>query len=321
MLWTHPAILAGVGTLAGAAAVVGRNAVRGQRRRRERRARESWQTVGRSRGLEMSASAPTVDVMESASRYQGQRSEVRLGSVLLCSDRDGRFWMGRRKVAGVEHHVLGFEVRGDLGVKGLHIEPVERGERSRSWLPWKRGKLEGKSRLRLRLTWESEAEAFVDPTIRHSVDRWLTKLVPSLQDRRRPAMGLEVHRTKGWVHSIRPLVGKEYETFLLAALEIRREVQDEVRRRPATVLAETANESPSEARRRRDAKQDTRPLFPVGRAEGAEDDPTGRTIRLSAEDLLREPLETRNSRPIRRPKAKIFEIPEPEEEVVLIKAQ
>ena len=322
MATIHPALLAGAGTLVGAAAVVGRNAFRERKRRRALRMQEAGRALARVHGLEWFGERVSPDLLEAAGRFRSCRSEAVLRDVLAGKDDEGRYWMALRRIGKSVHHVLCFEIRGELGVRGLHLEPVARGDVSpRRWAPWRRKTSARSATVRLRVRWESDTPSMADPQVRQSVDRWIAGVATRCRPGRQLPLGLEVHGSWAWVHTMHPLEGTQLAEFLRAALALRREVLGEVRRRPATVSAATTHDDVSQALARRQAKEDTRPLFPVAAADSVDDDPSGRTIRLSAEELLRELPDPQPKRRRRTGTAGEFEIPEPDEEVVLIKVR
>ena len=322
MSWTNPLALAGLGVAIGVVLVIAANVIRTRRRKTRIRRREQLKSLARRFGMELLGEHLPADLLEAAARFRGEAQGVDLDEVMVASDREGRYWLARRKVDGEEHQVFGFEIRGELNVRGLHLEPHARREKRPAWRRWWPTREEIGGRLRLSVRWDAEARRFEDALARQAVDRWIAQVAESCQASGKVPVGLEVHGERAWVHSLVTLEGVALGEFVRRALEVRKQVLDEVRRRPATLKTPAVKVSADDQKRERESREDTRPLFAVERADGADTNQEEKTVLLSAADLLREMPDPRSRRVRKRAMGDDdFEIPEPEEKVTLIRAR
>lgn len=318
-MMTHPLLLAGFGALGGVAVAAAVVFVRARRRQRRRKRREQLKALGKRECLDLVGGSLPADLLDLASRFRGEVHGIDLDDVMIGSDREGRHWLARRKVDGAHHQVFGFEIRGELNIRGLHVEPVPQMAPASRWQRLLRRR-PTTGRLNLRVLWNCEARRVADDLTRRSVDRWMKEVAASCGPDGRTPVGLEVHADHAWVHSLVPLEGVALGEFVRRAREMRRMVLDEVRRRPATLATPAGRSTPEQATRERAAKEDTRPVFTVPASQGAEAEPGAETVQLSAVDLLRESPDPRGRSGRRRAvNDDDFEIPEPEERVTLIR--
>ena len=321
-MWTNPLALAGLGIAVGIVGAVVASRLRAGRRKHRTMRREQLKSLGRRYGLDLLGPHVPSDLIEAAARFRGDVHGVNLDDVMVGSDREGRFWLARRRVDGEDHHVLGFEIRGELNVRGLHLEPRSPGKRAPRWRRWISRRAEPSSRLRVHMRWEADAARFEDELARQAVDHWLVQVATSCGPSGKTPVGLEVHGDRGWVHSLVALEGVALGEFARRGLEVRRQVLDEVRRRPATLKAPAVRITAPEQAQQRGARENTQPMFPVGVSDQADQEVGNNTVLLSAADLLRETPDPRSKRVRRRVNgADDFEIPEPEEVVTLIRAR
>lgn len=314
--------LAGMGIAVGLGGAVVASRLRARQRRNRAMRREQLKSLGRRYGLDLLGPHVPSELVEAAARFRGDVHGVDLDEVMLGSDREGRFWLARRRLDGEDHHVLGFEIRGELNVRGLHLEPRSASRPLPRWRRLLARTVEPSSRLRLHMRWEADAARFEDECARQAVDRWVVQVAASCGPSGKTPVGLEVHGDRGWVHSLVALEGVALGEFLRRGLEVRRQVLDEVRRRPATLSAPAVRVTAPEQAQQRGAREDTKPMFPVGTAEQADRELPDNTVLLSAADLLREAPDPRSKRVRKRVNGEDdFEIPEPEEVVTLIRAR
>lgn len=322
MILTNSLVLAGLGIAMGSVGAIVASAVRSRRSKRRATRRDQLKSLGRRFGLDLLGPSVPSDLVESAARFRGDVHGVSLDDVMVGSDREGRFWLARRRVDGEVHHVLGFEIRGELNVRGLHLEPRSPGKRAPRWKRLITRRAETSSRLRVHMRWEADASRFEDELARQAVDHWLVQVATSCGPSGKTPVGLEVHGDRGWVHSLVALEGVALGEFLRRGLEVRRQVLDEVLRRPATLKAPAVRVTAPEQAQRKGAREETKPMFPVGRSDQADQELPNNTVLLSAADLLRETPDPRAKRVRRRANGDDdFEIPEPEEVVTLIRAR
>ena len=321
MSMTQSLILAALGALGGIATAVAFVVARSRAAKRRTKRRDQLKALGRRANLDLLGPNIPSDLLDVASRYRGDQRGIELEDVMLGSDREGRVWLARRKAAGEHHQVFGFEIRGELNVRGLHIEPVARFEP----MPWYLRPFRSRTpigRLQLRTVWECDARRVVDDLTRRAVDRWMLEVARSCEPDGKTPIGIEIHGDHAWVHSLVPLDGVALHEFLRRAQEVRRMVLDEVRRRPATLSTPAERRTDQEKVEEKAAKEDTRPVFAVPATEGAVLDSDAKTVQLSALDLLREVPDPRRSTKRKAVNADDeFEIPEPEERVTLIRAR
>jgi len=318
MMMTQSLLLAGIGALGGVALAATAGFVRARRRQRRRKRREQLKSLGKREHLDLIGGNLPSDLVDLAARFRGEVHGIDLDDVMIGSDREGRHWLARRKVDGAHHQVFGFEIRGELNVRGLHVEPVPQTIPVSRWQRLLRRR-PTTGRLNLRVQWTCEARRVADELTRRSVDRWLKEVAASCGPDGKTPVGLEIHADHAWVHSLVPLEGVALIEFMRRAREMRRLVLDEVMRRPATLATPARRSTAEQADHDRAAKEDTRPVFTVPAAEGAEAGPGAETVQLSAVDLLRESPDPRGRSGRRRAVNDDFEIPEPEERVTLIR--
>ncbi|RKZ13265.1 hypothetical protein DRQ53_05435 [bacterium] len=306
----NPLLVVGAGTLVGAASVIVVNVIRSRRAEQRRMRREQLVAFARRSGLDYVGERARSTDLESVNWYCCAQREASAESFFQGQDRQGRYWLARRQVQGQEHEVLGFEIRGDLNVGDVHIEPaIVDTQQGTSWA--RRMLLRKPTPSRPKVGhWTVQRRArgheLLDDNARRSIDLWTSRLV-NREEGRIPT-GLEIHGSRGWVFSARPLDGARLKDFLELALDLRAAVLQEVQRRPATIST-PVNTVTGESERR--ARGNTRPMFSVNAAEGADLDDDSPTVMLSAQELLRDaPAPTK--------KVRKFVIPEPEEEVEVI---
>lgn len=321
MNWNQALVLAGLGVAVGTAGVFFATWWRGRARTRRAKRRDQLKSLGRRMGFDLLGPHVPNDLVEAAARFRGDVHGVSLDDVMVGSDREGRYWLARRRLDGEDHHVLGFEIRGELNVRGLHLEPRAPGPKLPRWRRWFARVEHGSSRLRLHMRWEADAARFEDELARQAVNRWLVHVAASCSASGKTPVGLEVHGDRAWVHSLVPLEGVALGEFLRRGLEVRRQVLDEVLRRPATLKAPAARMTAQERVEQKAGREDTAPIFAVGRTEQVEPEEANNTVLLSAADLLREIPDPRSKRRRRVNGDDDFEIPEPEEVVTLIRAR
>jgi len=310
----NPLLVVGVGTAIGATGVIIFNVIRSRREANRILRREQQLAVARRENLEFVGDRARAEDLEALRWFRGCEHDVWTDGFLQGQDRSGRYWLARRRVLGMLQEVVGFQIRGDLNVGRVYIEPAvcaAAGEGG-SWL----------KRLVSRTTpvpptvehWTVHRRVsprqIVDEGARGAVDRWVDLLVARTKNEGRVPVGLEIRDGLGWVYSTRPLEGARFKDFLDHALDLRGAVLQEVQRRPATIST-PVNTITGEADRR--SRESTAPMFAVEVAEGADLGDESKTIVLSAADLLREAPAPAPKRRTRR-----FEIPEPEEEVEVI---
>lgn len=313
--------LATAGAVLGAATAIGVFVVRNRRAARRAKRREQLKVLGKREKLDLLGETIPSDIVDLATRFRGGAQDIDLDDVMIGSDREGRHWLARRKVHGETHQVYGFEIRGELNVRGLHIEPVVKHARQPAWKRLLRQKPAG-GQLETRMTWQSDPRRMGDELTRRSVDRWVKEVTATCQPNGKTPVGLEVHADHAWVHSLVPLEGVALGEFVRRAQEMRRHVLDEVMRRPATLAAPAVKVSADETRKAKAGVEDTGPVFAVPSAEGADTRGEAETVQLSAVDLLREapdPRRRSGGRKVANAEHE-FEIPEPEERVTLIRA-
>lgn len=313
--------LSAVGAVAGAAGAVAFFVLRNRRAARRQKRREQLKTLGKREKLDLLGGSIPTDIVDLATRFRGGERAIDLDDVMIGSDREGRHWLARRRVEGETHQVYGFEIRGELNVRGLHIEPVCRRQPLPRWKKWI-GRKPQPGRLEIDMRWHSDATRMGDELTRHAVDRWLREVTACCTPKGRAPIGIEVHADHAWVHSLVPLEGVSLYEFVRRAQQMRRLVLDEVMRRPATLTAPAVRKTPTEQKADQASRADTGPVFAVPKAEGADVESDAETVQLSAVDLLREAPDPRR-RSSRRAAVNDddFEIPEPEESVTLIRAR
>lgn len=314
-------ILAASGAALGAAVSLGIFLLRSRRAKRRTKRREQLKVLGKREGMDLLGANVPSDVLDHAAYFRGASRAIELDDVLIGGDREGRAWLARRKVCGETHTVYGFDIRGDLNVRGLHLEPVAKRLHQPIWKNWLRIPAE-RGRVEIVMRWQSDPRRMVDELTRRSVDRWLHAVATACASGSKVSIGLEVHKDHAWIHATTPLEGVALNEFLRRAQEMRRQVLGEVTRRPATLGTPATRVTPEDAAREEAAREETRPVFAVPAAEGADTDREAETIQLSASDLLREsPDPRRGSAKRRAVNGDDFEIPEPEERVTLIRAR
>lgn len=309
----NPLVIVGAGTLVGASSAIAINVIRARRATRLRLRREQLVAFARRSGLDFVGDRPRPEDQESAAWYRGAEGTATADSFLQGQDRNGRYWMARRCIGGEHQEVFGFQIRGDLKVGDVYIEPVmATGSGGTSW---------ARRLLRSASTppstviqhWTVHRRAggteLVDEGSRHSIENWTHRLVDRSRSDGRIPLGLEVHDGRGWVFSTRPLEGARVKEFLDLALDLRGAVLQEVQKRPATISTPVNTVTGQSERRDRAS---TQPLFAVNAAEGADLGEDSQTVLLSAEDLLRDAPAPKKE------KIRKFKIPEPEEEVEVI---
>jgi len=312
-------ILSVVGAVSGAAIAIAVVVSRSRRTKRRAKRRDQLKALGKREKLDLLGDTIPTDLADLAAHFRGDEHDIELDDVMIGSDRDGRHWLARRKVDGERHQVFGFEIRGELNVRGLHIEPIVRRTPLPRWKSWI-GKKPDEGRLEIAMRWQSDARRMGDEHTRRSVDRWVKEIASTCGPNGKTPIGIEVHADHAWVHSLVPLDGVSMNEFVRRAQEMRRHVLDEVMRRPAKISAPAVAQTASERTAVKDATKDTGPVFAVPKAEGADADASAETVQLSAVDLLREaPQRSRKRRVANADDA--FEIPEPEERVTLIRAR
>lgn len=308
----NPLMIVGAGTLAGASGVIVFNVIRSRRAARQQARRDQLMVLARRTGLDYVGERVRSEDMEAVSWYRGESHEVSADGFLQGQDQRGRYWLARRRIADQTQDVFGFQIRGDLNLGGLWLEPVLRDPRPASWLKRILGGAATAavaSVSRWTLHREGTAEQLVDGQAAASIERWARRLVARGKVEGRVPVGLEVGEGLGWVFSPLPLDGPRTRDFLELALDLRAAVLQEIRLRPATIS--TPVETVSDVSDRRE-RVNTQPLFAVEPAEGADLGEESKTVVLSAQDLLRD-----MPAPVKR-KSRKFEIPEPEEEVQVI---
>ena len=315
MSFIHPLAIVGVGTLTGAAAVIVFNVVRSRRARRLQLRRDQLMALARREGLEYVGDRPRSEDLDAAHWFRGAETDASADGFLQGQDRNGRYWIARRKIAGQTQDVLGFHIRGNLSVGTVYFEPKISGAASggTSWAQrlFSRSAPESTTVLHWTVHRQATAEQILDETARNSIDRWGTRLVTRGKNEGRLPLGLEVSGDRGWVFSTRPLEGARVKDFLEHALDLRAAVLQEVHCRPATISTPVNTVTGESERHARGA---TQPLFAVDVAEGADLGEESKTVVISAEDLVRDA-------PVPKPKRKKFKIPEPEEDVEVIWAR
>lgn len=315
MSFIHPLAIVGVGTFAGAAAVIVFNVMRSRRERRIQLRREQLMALARREGLEYVGDRARSEDLEAANWFRGAPADASAEGFLQGQDRNGRYWIARRKVAGQIQDVLGFQIRGNLSVGTVYFEPTIPGAASggTSWARrlFSRSVSEPATVVHWTVHRQATAEQILDEGARNSIDRWGTTLVTRGKNEGRSPLGLEVSDGRGWVFSTGPRDGAHLREFLEQALDLRRAVLQEVQRRPATISTPVNTVTGASEQHGRAA---TQPLFAVDVAEGADLGGESRTVVLSAEDLVRDA-------PVPKPKRKKFQIPEPEEDVEVIWAR
>jgi len=315
MSFIHPLAIVGVGTFAGAAAVIAFNVVRSRRAERIQHRRDQLMVLARREGLEYVGDRPRPEDLEAANWFRGAVAEASTDGFLQGQDRNGRYWLARRTIAGQTHDVLGFQIRGDLSVGSVYFEPRTSGASSggTSWAKrlFSRSDPPSSTVVHWKVHRQATTEQILDENARNSIDRWGAKVVTRGRSEGRLPLGLEVSDGRGWVFSTRPLEVARVRDFLEHALDLRGAVLQEIQRRPATISIPVNTVTGAADQRARAA---TQPLFAVDVAEGADLGVESRTVVLSAEDLVRDV-------PTPKPKPKKFEIPEPEEAVEVIWAR
>lgn len=311
----NPLLVVGLGTFLGAAGVITFNVIRTRRESSRIARREQLLAFARRAGLEYVGDRPRAEDVEAATWYRGEERDAEATSFLQGQDRNGRYWIARRKVMGLTQEVVGFQIRGDLNVGQAYIEPMASAA-SGGGSSWAKRFLSKSAPAPAKVEhWTVHRQAapqqIADEGARNSIDRWVDLLVARGKSEGRMPVGLEVRDGLGWVFSTRPLEGARMKDFLDCALDLRGAVLQEVQRRPATISVPVNTVTGESDRRAREA---TAPMFAVEVAEGADLGDDAKTVVLSAEDLLREPPTQQTSK--RRPKK--FHIPEPEEDVEVI---
>ena len=318
----QPVLFAGIGVLCGAAFVVGRNLVQRRRQRRRRLRRDQLRNLGKRQGLELLGRHLPEEVLENAALFRGRRHKVQVDDVLRGQDESGRYRLGRRHLAGIEHHYLEFETRFDGGLDGLHLEPlVQSTVLVPRWRRLLRRYEEIGERARFRLEWVTRPSLLRDEDAMQTLQRFARTVAKKSEGADALPLGLEVGEGCVVVHATRILEGPALSEFLRRALGLRTQVMGEIQRRHSHRVA-TATMTAQQLETKKEGEVDTRPLFPVRGTEKLAD-AGPETVSLSAEDLLRELPDPRpqTRRPRKGGKSKGFEIPEPEEEVVLIRAR
>jgi hypothetical protein len=315
MSFIHPLAIVGVGTFAGAAAVIVYNVMRSRRAARIQHRRDQLVAFARRESLEFVGDRPRPEDLEAANWFRGVTVEASTDGFLQGQDRNGRYWLTRRKVAGQTHDVLGFQIRGDLSVGTVYFEPRLSGASSggTSWAKrlFSRSASPSSTVVHWNVHRQATSEQILDENARNSIDRWGAKVVTRGKSEGRLPLGLEVSDGRGWVFSTRPLEAARVRDFLEHALDLRGAVLQEVQRRPATISTPVHAVTGAADQRARTA---TQPLFAVDAAEGADLGDETKTVLLSAEDLVRHVPTPKSTR-------KRFEIPEPEEDVQVIWAR
>lgn len=311
----NPLLVVGAGTFLGAAAVIAVNVIRSRREANRVARREQLLAFAKRAGLEYVGDRPRPEDLEAATWYRGADRDSKVDSFLQGQDRNGRYWLARRRVKGLVQEVVGFQIRGDLNVGQAYIEPTVSAvaASNTSWAKRLFSKSDPVPATVERWTVKRQAtpQQIADEGARHAIDRWVARLVDREKNEGRMPVGIEVRNGLGWVFSTRPLEGARMRDFLDCALDLRGAVLQEVQRRPATISAPVNTVSGEVDRRSRES---TAPMFAVEVAEGADLGDESKTVLLSAEDLLREPP----SQPTSKRKIRKFHIPEPEEEVEVI---
>lgn len=309
----NPLLIVGVGTFMGASGAITFNVMRSRRAERIRLRREQLLSFARRSGLDFVGERPRAEDEDAANWYRGNEDAARADSFLQGQDRNGRYWMARREIAGQQQEVFGFQIRGDLRVGDVSIEPVmaeESGPPTLVERVLRRTTAPTSTNIAHWATFQrASGKEVLDENARRSIEQWTARLVNRSRSDARIPLGLEIHDGRGWVFSTRVLEGARMKEFLDLALELRGSVLQEVQRRPATISV-PVNTITGEADLRNRAS--TQPLFAVQSAEGADLGEQSNTVLLSAADLLRD-VPAPQKQKIRK-----FEIPEPEEEVEVI---
>jgi hypothetical protein len=315
LMSVNPLVVVGLGTLLGATGVITFNVIRARRESNRIARREQLMALARRAGLEYVGDRPRQEDIDAAAWFRAGERNVTADGFLQGQDRNGRYWVARRKVMGLTHEVVGFQIRGDLNVGQAYIEPTVAAA-SGGDSSWAKRLLSKSTPAPARVDrWtvyrQAAPQQVADEGARNAVDRWVTRLVARGKTEGRMPVGIEVRDGLGWVFSIRPLEGARMTDFLDCALDLRGAVLQEVQRRPATISV-PVNTVTGEADRK--ARESTVPMFAVDAAEGADLGEESKTVVLSAADLLREAP----TPPTGKRRSKKFYIPEPEEDVEVI---
>jgi hypothetical protein len=333
-----PLFLAGVAATLGAAAVVVYKLLLSRRRRQIELRREQMRALSRRHGLEFLGRHVPVELEAHATVFAEEASRVRLDEVLQGQDQSGRFRFARRKLEGHRQQILAFELRYPTGLRGLCIAPVVSAG-GRSLLgSWSRRRRKGPVRMSLR--WEAEPEQL---RTRESLDyasEFLDEMSSTCEGPSALPMGLEIDDRRVVLFSLEALDGPTLAEFVRRSLHLRERIVRLLLRQQQVQIdsfIESRLLSVDERRIERMQEAETAPLFPMPQPRSARELAELRTrpiltldaLQLSAEHLVR------NERPRRaisldkgatrgwriRNGKRVFEIPEPEEEVVVLRPQ
>lgn len=300
-----------LGVLLGSVLILVHNLLAARRRRLEEDRRAALRTFAGKRGFTVLEDHVPDRAEDVGHIFQGHpRRKARLTELLLGSDQHGTYYVCRREVQGRQHHAVLFETR-IQGLASFRVEPLRGGRRpdgSSNWLSALAGSFGRRRRapLRLRVTWD------VDPA---TMDARAAALAPQLVSEvagvntAHPGaeLHLELHHDKAVIHSRMPADREAFITFVEAAQQLRDRLHGALvtgaRENPSRAVtpisgqpAAASKSVPKPATKPVSARFAFKPIDPAN---------------ITAMDLVREPDS-------KRVNTKHFEIPEPEEEVIVL---
>lgn len=294
---------------AGAVVTVGVNNLREVRNRRRRRAQ--LRSLAFEHGMKLLGEEEH-DLLESdMGADDASSAELDLVGVMDGRDAGGRFALGYRTLDDQGQHFLHFE-HAPVGLPvGLHLEPEPRRDRRPWWqqrLRPRRGRLRG---ARLQLRWTAEPQCLHDDLRTRTALNWIREVARGASASSALPLSLAVDRTGVTIHTHEPLDDARLASFYERAMRLRRIMTSGQGSSPARRTVQTQVVSERRREKQRAEREDTRP---VPRVEPAEEKPieSKKVVELTVNELLRE---------MPRAKKKEFEVPEPTEEVRVIRAR
>lgn len=171
--------------------------------------------IGESRSMvPMDGDCPPA-VLEKAARFAGRDRRVKLKDLLIGRGESANVFLAQRRVGRRAHHLLCFDLSGSARVEGFHVRP-ERAAKGK--------------RHDLCLHWRAPRDHWGDERSLSMAARIMYNLASVEDSTGEVPLGLEVRGSRVWIHSHRPLRGKELDKFVEKAFRLRALLQKSVER-------------------------------------------------------------------------------------------
>lgn len=235
-MWNNPQLYMVLGAALGATLVGLKNADRTYRHRRERKRRQQVAKFARQRGLTLLDDAVPDHIQSRADLYRGREYEATVSDLILGKDVEGTYYVVRRQVEGDRHYALCFDTKAGSKLEGFRIEPILDGEvRTRAFSNlWQRLRRRRPDHCTLRMVWDVPSARFVDDATLAAVGAILKHTTGIAEAPQGMVLGVSIENRQILIHSTSVGDLEALDAFIQNAVSLRLALIASVRDSSAT---------------------------------------------------------------------------------------